>query len=63
MHLWGYESQADREERRKMMAAETAFANYLKAVNEADVLVDMENSIVTPTGFWAPPPTDIAVAE
>src|SRR5271166_3877750 len=48
VHLWAYDSQADREERRKKMEADPAFAEYLKAVAEADVLVEMENSIVTP---------------
>lgn len=50
-HLWAYDSQADREQRRKLMAADPAFAAYLKAVTEADVLVDMENRIVAPTSF------------
>ena len=39
------------EQRRKLMAADPAFAAYLKAVTEADVLVDMENRIVAPTSF------------
>jgi len=51
VHLWGYDSQADREDRRRKMAADPAFAAYLKAVAEADVLVDMENRIVSPTAF------------
>jgi hypothetical protein len=55
VHLWAYESQADREERRKKMAADPEFAAYLKAVAEADVLLEMENSIVAPTAFWNPP--------
>ncbi|MGA7326611.1 MAG: NIPSNAP family protein [Rhodomicrobium sp.] len=54
VHLWGYESQADREARRKKMASDPAFAAYLKAVAEADVLLDMENSIVAPTAFCPP---------
>lgn len=51
VHLWGYDSQADREARRKAMAADPAFAHYLKLVAEADVLVSMENSILSPTAF------------
>lgn len=50
-HLWAYDSQADREQRRKLMAADTAFTAYLKAVTEADVLVGMENRIIAPTSF------------
>ena len=51
VHLWTYESQADREARRKAMAADPAWQDYLKAVADADVLVDMQNSIVAPTRF------------
>ncbi len=51
VHLWAYDSQADREARRKAMAADPAFAHYLKLVADADVLVSQENSIVTPTAF------------
>ena len=47
----GYDSQADREARRKAMAGDPAFQTYLKLVAEADVLVSMENSIVAPTSF------------
>jgi nucleosome binding factor SPN SPT16 subunit len=53
VHLWGYDSQSDREERRKKMAADPEFHAYLKAVAEADVLLEMENSIVAPTSFYA----------
>ncbi len=51
VHLWAFESQADREERRKRMTADPEFALYLRAVAEADVLVDMENRIVAPVPF------------
>ena len=51
VHLWAYDSQADREARRNAMAADPAFAHYLKLVADADVLVSQENSIVTPTAF------------
>lgn len=51
VHLWGYESQADREARRKAMAADPDWPSYLEAVAEADVLVDMQNRIVAPTKF------------
>ncbi len=51
VHMWGFDSQADREARRKEMAADPAFAVYLKAMAEADVLVDMENRILSPTAF------------
>lgn len=51
VHLWMYDNQADREERRKKMAADPAFGIYLKAIAEADVLIDMENRILEPTTF------------
>lgn len=51
IHLWAYDSQADREQRRKLMTADPAFAAYMKAVTKANVLVNMENRIVTPTSF------------
>ena len=51
MHLWAYDSQAEREQRRKLMVADPAFTAYLEAVTKADLLVDMENRIVTPTSF------------
>ncbi|HRJ70263.1 MAG TPA: NIPSNAP family protein [Beijerinckiaceae bacterium] len=51
VHLWGYDSQADREARRAAMAADPAFKAYLDAVAAADVLVEMENRLVTPTSF------------
>lgn len=51
VHLWAYDSQADREARRKAMAADPAFGVYLKAIAAADVLIKMENKIVAPTAF------------
>lgn len=54
VHLWAFESQADRETRRKAMAADPAFGAYLKAVAEADVLLNMENRILAPTDFCPP---------
>lgn len=51
VHLWAYDSQSDRETRRKAMAADPAWDAYLKAVAEADVLTEMENRILAPTAF------------
>ena len=55
VHLWGYDSQADREARRKAMAADPAWGVYLKLVGEADLLIDMENRFLAPTTFSPPP--------
>ncbi len=51
VHMWGYDSQADREARRKAMAADPAWGAYLAAAASADVLVNMENRILAPTVF------------
>lgn len=51
VHMWGYESQADREARRNAMAADPAWGTYLAEVAKRDVLVKMENRLLRPTGF------------
>ena len=51
VHLWAYESQADREARRKAMAADPGWGAYLKKAAEAGLLVETENRILTPTEF------------
>lgn len=51
VHIWGFDSQADREARRAAMAKDPGFKIYLDALKAADVLVSMENRIVTPTDF------------
>lgn len=50
-HLWGYDSQADREARRSAMAADPAWTAYLQRAAAADLLVAMENRIIRPTEF------------
>ena len=51
VHLWRYESQADREVRRSAMAADPAWGNYLRVSAEAGLLVSQENRILKPTDF------------
>ncbi|MGH7068473.1 MAG: NIPSNAP family protein [Acetobacteraceae bacterium] len=51
VHLWGYESQADREARRTAMAADPAWASYLKKSADLDLLVSQENRFLRPTEF------------
>ncbi|MFL1463661.1 NIPSNAP family protein [Roseococcus sp. DSY-14] len=53
VHLWGYDSQADREARRNAMAADPAWAEYLDAVREGGMLVRMENRITRPAAHFA----------
>jgi hypothetical protein len=51
VHMWGYESQGDRETRRNAMAADPAWAEYLAEAARLELLVKMENRILRPTGF------------
>ncbi len=51
VHLWAYESQADRETRRAALAADPAWGAYLARVAQADVLLAMENRLLRPTDF------------
>jgi hypothetical protein len=51
IHLWAYESAADREQRRAAMAADPAWATYLKANTEGGYLVDMHTNLMVPTSF------------
>lgn len=51
VHLWRYESQADREARRSAMAADPAWGDYLCRSEEAGFLVSQENRILKPTEF------------
>lgn len=51
VHLWAYESQADREKRRGAMAADPAWAAYLKKAAAAGLLVAQENRFLRPTDF------------
>ncbi len=51
VHLWAYDSQADREARRAAMAADPAWGAYLKAAADAGLLVAMENRILRPNDF------------
>jgi len=54
VHLWQYESLADREERRDAMEADPEWQAYRRAALEEDTLVDMENQILKPVTFLIP---------
>ncbi len=49
VHLWGYESLADMEQRRAARDADPAWAEYKKM--SAGLLEYQENKILTPTDF------------
>ena len=51
VHLWKYESLADREVRRDAMEADPDWQAYRKVALEEDTLLDMENQILKPTTF------------
>ncbi|MEJ1976583.1 MAG: NIPSNAP family protein [Acetobacteraceae bacterium] len=51
VHMWRYESMADRDARRSAMAADPAWIDYLRVSEEAGLLVAQENRILRPTDF------------
>lgn len=51
VHVWGYESAADREQRRAAMQADPDWHAFLKQTREAGYLVAQENRILTGVTF------------
>jgi hypothetical protein len=51
VHLWGYADLADRTRRRAELAADPAWADYLK--NQPPVIISQETRILTPASFSA----------
>ncbi len=51
VHLWGYDSQADREKRRLAMAKDPAWQDFTRRMGESGFLISTENRIITPTDF------------
>jgi hypothetical protein len=49
VHLWGYDSLAERERRRAALAADPEWHAYLK--QSPDIVVKMESRILTPAPF------------
>jgi hypothetical protein len=49
VHLWGYDSLAERERRRALLAADSEWLEYLK--QSPDIVVDMESRILVPAAF------------
>jgi len=52
VHLWAYDSMADREKRRAEMATDPAWRDYLKRSSEAGYLVAQETRFLKPTEFF-----------
>lgn len=55
VHIWAYDSAADREARRAAMKADPDWTAYLKKSAEAGYLVSQVNTLLTPASF-APAP-------
>lgn len=51
VHIWGYESLADREKRRGAMQADPAWQAYLKKSSEAGNLAHQENKVMKSASF------------
>jgi len=51
VHLWSYESLADRATRRAEMAKDPDWADFLKRNAELAALQSQESKILTPTSF------------
>ncbi len=54
VHLWQYESLADREQRRDAMEADPEWQAYRTVALEENTLIDMENQILKPVPFFVP---------
>ena len=50
VHLWGYDSPADREHRRSLLDADREWQDYLKQSPD-DIIVRMESRILYPAQF------------
>lgn len=51
VHMWGFDSQADREARRDAMARDPDWQNFIRLSAEAGYLLAQENRLLKPTTF------------
>lgn len=51
VHLWGFDSLAERESRRKQMEADPGWKLYRDALRELDVIVEQETKILKSAPF------------
>lgn len=54
LHIWVYESAADRDAKRRALQADPAWGEYLKKSADAGYLVSQENKLMTATPFFKP---------
>lgn len=52
VHIWRYDDAADRAERRRQLAADPDWQDYLKRSAEAGYLISQINKILTPAPFF-----------
>jgi hypothetical protein len=55
VHVWVYDSAADREKKRAAMQADPAWQSYLTASAEAGFLLGQENTILSAAPFFKLP--------
>ena len=53
VHIWRYENQADREERRNALALEPGWAKFQAEVAKLDGFLSMENKLAKETPFFS----------
>jgi hypothetical protein len=51
VHMWRYDSQADREARRAAMAKDPEWQEFIRVSAEAGLLLKQENVFLSPTAF------------
>ncbi|HEX6957365.1 MAG TPA: NIPSNAP family protein [Ferrovibrio sp.] len=52
LHVWAYESAADRETKRAAMQTDPDWQAYLKASAEAGYLLSQQTQLMTPASFF-----------
>jgi hypothetical protein len=52
VHLWAYESFADREERRERLVAHPGWRSYVQKIRP--MILEQQNRILKPAGFFEP---------
>ncbi len=55
VHVWAYESAADREQKRAVMWSDPEWLAYTKMSAEAGYLIEQTNSILTAASFFKLP--------
>ena len=51
VHMWAYESAADRAQKRAVMATDPEWQNYLRLNYDSGFLLEQRNSLMVPTSF------------